>query len=128
MIPNYIRKAISGWINHSCTVISQKINENLMGNRGSKSVFNKTVKEQRVDGNWWIKPIHLRYTLMGSEKNYQIKILSKLLNNRKFSTLSPQFKMTPWFCTGLTDSEGSFVITIYKNKEIKIGWRVQVIF
>jgi hypothetical protein len=129
MIPNYSWKAICGWINYSCMVISQKINENLMGNRGSKSVFiNNTVKEQRVDGIWWIKPIHLRYTLMGSEKNYRIKILSKLLNNKQFSTLSSQFKMTPWFGTGLTDSEGSFVITIYKNKEIKIGWRVQAIF
>ena len=65
---------------------------------------------------------------MGSEKNYRIKILSKLLNNKNFSTLSPQFKLNPWFCTGFTDSEGSFVITIYKNKELKTGWRVQAIF
>ncbi len=129
MIPNYSWKAICGWINYSCMVISQKINENLMGNRGSKSeLITNSVKEQRVDGNWWIKPIHLRYTLMGSEKNCRIKILSKLLNNRKFSTLKPQFKMTPWFCTELIDSEGSFITTIYKNKEIKIGWRVQSIF
>jgi hypothetical protein len=58
---------------------------------------------------------------MGSEKNYQIKIPSKLLNNKKFSTLQPQSKMTPWFSTGLIDSEGSFITTIYRNKEIKIG-------
>jgi hypothetical protein len=35
-------------------VISQKINENLMGNRGSKSAFllkYVAVKEQRVDGS-----------------------------------------------------------------------------
>lgn len=47
-------------------VTSQKINEKKMGNRGSKSGFIiKSVKEQRVDGSLWIKPIHIRYTLMG---------------------------------------------------------------
>jgi hypothetical protein len=58
---------------------------------------------------------------MGSEKNYLIKIPSKLLNNKKFSTFEPQSKMSRWFSTGLIDSEGSFIITIYRNKEIKIG-------
>ena len=37
LIPSYSWKAISGWINHSCMVISQKITEKEMGNRGSKS-------------------------------------------------------------------------------------------
>jgi hypothetical protein len=32
-------------------VTSYKMNENEMDYRGSKSVFNNTVKEQRVDGN-----------------------------------------------------------------------------
>jgi hypothetical protein len=43
-------------------VISQKMSENEMGNRGSKSDLlnkiikvNKSVKEQRVDGSWCIK-------------------------------------------------------------------------
>ena len=44
-------KNISGWSNYSCTVISYKIIEREIGNRGSKSVFNNTVKEQRVDGS-----------------------------------------------------------------------------
>ena len=37
MIPNYIRKIISGWTNYSCMVTSHKIDENKMGHRGSKS-------------------------------------------------------------------------------------------
>jgi hypothetical protein len=65
-------------------VTNNKIIENEMGNRGSKSVFIlKSVKEQRVDGNRWIRPIHLRCTLMGCENSYQIKILSKQLNINK---------------------------------------------
>jgi len=73
-IPSYIRKAFSGWSNHPCMVISPKMSENEMGYRGSKSVFLNpqpkeiTVKEQRVDGSWFInytKLINLRCTLMG---------------------------------------------------------------
>ena len=38
LVPSHSRKAMSGWTNHPCTVISMKIDENQMGNRGSKSV------------------------------------------------------------------------------------------
>ena len=84
-------------------VISQNMNENEMGYRGSKSEFNKKpiqnkklnpVKEQRADGSWCInsnfKLMHLRCALMGFERNYQIRILTKQLINRFriFSTLS----------------------------------------
>jgi len=52
MIPNYSLKAICGWSNYSGMVITHKMNENAMGNRGSKSVLvSSTVKEQRVDGS-----------------------------------------------------------------------------
>ena len=55
LIPSHSRKAMSGWTNHPCTVISQEMTENEMGYRGSKSVLlTSTVKEQRVDGSWWI--------------------------------------------------------------------------
>ncbi len=73
-------------------VISQEMNENEMGNRGSKSDFKmESVKEQRVDGSWSIakyNPMHLRCTLMGFERNYQIKIPSNQLNKQCYSTLS----------------------------------------
>jgi hypothetical protein len=52
VVLNYRRKAISGWINNSCKVISHKIDEKKMGNRGSKSEYLLNfVKEQRVDGS-----------------------------------------------------------------------------
>nr|YP_010130174.1 LAGLIDADG endonuclease [Clavaria fumosa]QPZ51076.1 LAGLIDADG endonuclease [Clavaria fumosa] len=132
LIPNYIWKSISGWSNYSCKVISYKIFEKIMGYRGSKSEFNiKSVKEQRVNGNWWIKSnlSHLRYTLMGSEKNYQIKIPSKQLNKISYSTLDnkPKF-LTPWFISGLIDGEGSFSISIYKSNEHKLHWGVRTVF
>jgi hypothetical protein len=108
-------------------VISQKMIENEMGYRGSKSVlFSNTVKEQRVDGSWCtkFKPMHLRCTLMGFEKNYQIKIPSKQLI-KKFSTFNYPSKVEPWFLTGFTDAEGSFSIIIDKNNKRTLGWRVQ---
>jgi hypothetical protein len=61
------------------------MNENLMGYRGSKSA-NNSVKEQRVDGSYLFTKNRLRCTLMGFERSYQVKILSKQLNNN-FSTL-----------------------------------------
>ena len=98
MIPNYIWKFICGWTNYSCMVTSQKISEKKVDNRGSKSGFNmNSVKEQRVNGNWWIKLIYLRYTLMGFERNYRIKNPSKQLNVKKFSTFNSKSKMDPWF-------------------------------
>jgi hypothetical protein len=69
--------------------IFQKITETEMGNRGTKSDFkNKFVKAQRVDGNYFDLPSKLRCTLMGFERNYQIKIPSKLLSVRSYSTSS----------------------------------------
>jgi hypothetical protein len=97
MVPSYSRKAISGWSNYLCRVISHKIDEKKMDNRGSKSVFYNTVKEQRVDGSWCFnhKLMHLRCTLMGFERNYQIKIQSKQLNIKNFSTFNSSSLVNP---------------------------------
>jgi len=119
-------------------VTNHKMNENEMGYRGSKSKCNfnnksiqnknyNIVKEQRVDGSCFInntKLMKLRCTLMGFEKNYQIKIPSKQLINN-FSTKIYPNKIEPWFLTGFTDAEGSFSIIIDKNNKRTLGWRVQ---
>ncbi len=102
-----------------------------MGYRGSKSVLTVgTVKEQRVDGSYCIraksKLMQLRCTLMGFERNYQIKIPSKQL--QYFSTLNSDNRLNPWFVTGLADSEGTFTIVIDKNHRRTLGWRVQAKF
>jgi hypothetical protein len=86
-------------------VTSQKISEKRMSNRGSKSVVcnNAIVKEQRVDGSRREKYIpRLRCTLMGFERNYQIKILSnqfphgaKLRLYSSLATLQSQIKLNP---------------------------------
>lgn len=72
MVPNYSWKTISGWSNYSGKVISCKMSENEIDNRGSKSVIlkNITVKEQRVNGSWCINHLmHLRCTLVNFERN-----------------------------------------------------------
>jgi hypothetical protein len=93
MEPNYSWKTVSGWSNYSGKVTNHKMSENKMGDRGSKSDFiTKFVKEQRVNGNWCgINNSHLRCTLMGFERNYQVKNLSNQLNKKQYSTfyLSP---------------------------------------
>ena len=77
-VPSCSWKTISGWSNYSGTVISLKMSENEMDNRGSKSTILNTmvVKEQRVDGSWSINPhlMGLRCTLRGFERNRGIKL------------------------------------------------------
>lgn len=115
-------------------VIIQKIIKRAMGYRGSKSdlnLNNKTEKEQRVDGNCIedlsIKRISmLRCTLMGLEKDYQNKVLTKSLN-RNYSTsvhtidTSQNFEMplSPEFVSGFIDGEGSFSVTLVKDESYK---------
>jgi hypothetical protein len=109
-----------------------------MGNRGSKSEIRIpqpkriTVKEQRVDGSWLLanKVSSLRFTLMGFERNYPVKVQSKRLY-QQFSTLTSSaknqplnLKLNPWFVTGLIDGEGVFYISIRKDKEYKLGWQI----
>lgn len=128
MILNYIQKIISGWTNYSFIVIIHKIFEKIMSYRGSKSNLNLNfVKEQREDGSWGLNAnsMLLRCSLKGFERNYRIYNPSKQLN-RKFSTstLNTQLKLNPYFVTGLIDGEGSFVVSIYKNKNLKLGWSI----
>ncbi len=101
LVPSYIRKGISGWINHSCTVISQKASEKNVGYRGSKSVICESipVKEQRVYGSCTgaikYSPL-LRYTLTGFERNYPVRILSNqicinpLMQKIRFNSITPK--------------------------------------
>jgi len=151
MVPSCSWKTISGWTNYSCMVISHKICENKVGNRGSKSVICGrklyiAVKEQRVNGSWsiilWL--MGLRCTLMGFERNRdirlgfnnqtcwssRIKIPSKqfrLKMNYSTST-SASTPINPWVWSGLIDGEGSFTIIIVKDKTRKLGWRIEAKF
>jgi len=108
-----------------------------MGNRGSKSdlYIRKSVKEQRVDGSWLLNKVQitfpnrsLRYTLMGFERNYQVRIPAKQTINRCYSIISNQQLINPWFITGFSDAEGSFIISIYKDAKSNLKWRVTANF
>ena len=141
MIPSYSRKAISGQNNYLGMVTSHKMTENEMGYRGSKSEFIKqnpepniinSVKEQRVDGGYCNKLLQLRYTLMGLERGYQVKIPSNQINKQNYSTFSntnlSNSSLNPWFITGFTDAEGSFKILILKDTKNKTNWTVKTRF
>nr|YP_009741025.1 LAGLIDADG endonuclease [Fusarium pseudograminearum]YP_010390907.1 LAGLIDADG endonuclease [Fusarium louisianense]YP_010391118.1 LAGLIDADG endonuclease [Fusarium ussurianum]YP_010391175.1 LAGLIDADG endonuclease [Fusarium vorosii]AYN73101.1 LAGLIDADG endonuclease [Fusarium graminearum]QID42285.1 LAGLIDADG endonuclease [Fusarium culmorum]UPX01858.1 LAGLIDADG endonuclease [Fusarium gerlachii]DAC73461.1 TPA_asm: LAGLIDADG endonuclease [Fusarium graminearum CS3005]QID41609.1 LAGLIDADG endonucle len=145
LVPSCSRKATSGSINHWCTVTSHKIIERAMDYRGSKSTVRvrklyTVVKEQRVDGHRCINLMHLRYALMGFERNYQIRILSKQLImpslRRSYTSLSvnPNLKSTatgtlnPLFLTGFSDAESNFTVRIFKSNTVKVGWCVQPVF
>ena len=70
---------------------------------------------------------------MDFERNYQIKILSKQLKFRSFSSSqdkNTKLKLDPWFVTGFSDAEAHFSISIYKDKRIKgrVAWVVKPSF
>ena len=137
LVPNHIRNNMCGWINHWGMVISQKISEQNMGYRGSKSDRNWFVKEQRVDGSYPKRDtLGLRCTLMGFERNYQIKVLSKqILHKQSYTTnsiinsspIKPQL-LDPWFVTGFSDAEGSFMVIVRRDSINNTGWRVEANF
>jgi hypothetical protein len=88
------------------------MSENKMGDCGSKSVIHETkqsciiVKEQRVNGSWCgINIPHLRCTLLGFVRSYQVKTLSNQIIQRQFysseSNLdNSQQPQDPWFISG----------------------------
>lgn len=138
-VPSHIWKYMGGWTNHSCMVTSLKASEKNVGNRGSKSVLcnNNTVKEQRVDGSWCgINLSHLRCTLTGFERNYQVKIPSSRIIQRRFYSTEPDFNNNkklpqlnePWFISGFVDAEGCFLILIRKSPKNKLGWQLEANF
>lgn len=112
------------------------MNESEMGDRGSKSEIQNpqpkgiSVKEQRVDGSYFGFYPKLRCTLMGFERNYQLKIPSNQFNKNLFSTLNTksEAEINPWFLTGFVDAEGCFSIKILENAKLKTKWRVRPVF
>jgi len=121
-------------------VTSQKIRENEMGYRGSKSdLVHKFVKEQRVDGSWCINKMHLRCTLTGFERNRSACNLSNHIINkqlyhtytsalwtRRYSVASNS-SLNPWLVSGFTDGDGSFSVSISK-KSTGTGYKIQPLF
>jgi len=108
----------------------------------NKPVF--VPSEEKLDPNWivgftqadgtfglnYIKQSRMKlgYTLgicgLNSKTYAPIKVQSQL---RKFSSKRDN-ELHPWFITGFTDGEGSFFISITKNNNLKLGWRVQTGF
>ena len=112
-------------------VIDQKIFKRKMEYRGSKSTIQSgiVVKEQRVDGHRCVNLTHLRYALMGFERNYQIRILSNHLITlrRLYTSLSTNLlcnlsdNLNPWFLTGFSDGESNFTVRVFKSDRVKVG-------
>ena len=72
---------------------------------------------------------------MGFERNYQVKIPSNLIiqrrpyfkgffkDNNKHTTL-----IEPWFISGFTDAEGCFAIIVRKSPKTNLSWRLEINF
>ena len=138
-------KAICKWINNPFAVTIPKMMETEISNRGSKliivvcpiHIFVIIIKEQRVDGSWWKKykntwhPImlkrffHLRCTLKNLEINYPVQSLSKQRHIYRGYSTQQKVLLQPFWITGFTDGEGSFHVSVGKNKDSNLGWLVE---
>lgn len=65
---------------------------------------------------------------MGLERGYQLKIHANQFLIRTHSTLCNFQPLNPWFITGFSDAESSFIISIYKNSDNKLKWRTSAYF
>ena len=133
IVPSQNGNIMSGQNNYLGMVTSYDINESEMGYRGSKSSAIALVKEQRVDGSYFINFIlmKLRCTLMGFERNYQTEILSNKNNvsENVVVTKRPKLnKLDPWFMTGFVDAEGYFSIELYKDSKAKFKYTPRLVF
>ena len=139
-VPSYARKGISGSTNHWCTVTSLKASEKNVGYHGSKSNKGDTlfVKEQRVYGCICDMNLsHIRCTLTGFERNYQVKTPSNLIIQRRLYSIECSLNQDinklaqlnePWFISGFTDAEGCFLVLIRKSPKNKLGWQLETNF
>ena len=72
---------------------------------------------------------------MGGESRYQVKIPSNQINNKNFycsnfnsnSTLAIT-PLDPYFVSGFSDAEASFIILILKEPKNKTNWTVKTRF
>lgn len=102
LVPSHIWKYMSGWSNFSGMVISKKINESKMDNRGSKSsvLNNILVKEQWVNGSWLVRFIftNLRCILRGFERNRDIyhSLSHNMCLSSRVKIPSKQFCLYPY--------------------------------
>jgi LAGLIDADG endonuclease len=125
---NKIDKSIFPHTNSTAiTLFNSKLDSTIGLPRITKFIrdIRTSVNKQIVEGNWFIKSnsMHLKHITTGVKINHHINIPSKQLN-KLFSTLNTQTKINPYFFTGLVDAEGSFITTIYRNKNSKLGWAV----
>lgn len=62
-----------------------------------------------------------KLNILSSKINRQTRLFSSKVNNNAT-------QINPGFVSGFIDGEGSFSITILKDKEYKCGWRVKAVF
>jgi hypothetical protein len=96
----------------------------------------KGVKEQRVDGSSRFRNLNLvRCTLIAGKPVFG-RTIHPYSHNKMFihTILNKQHNDNnnnlphPWFVTGLTDAEGTFVLGFTKNNDYRMGYQITAIY
>ena len=93
----------------------------------------KDVKEQRVGGSSGFRNLNLvRCTLVAGKPVFgrtihpysHKKMFIHTISNKQDNNNLPH----PWFVTGLTDAEGTFVLSFRKSEDYRMGYQVTAIY
>ena len=69
----------------------------------------------------------ISYSTCKVRNSFASPIVNSAKNTPKTQNVPPQL-INPWWVTGFTEGKGCFSITITRNNEMKIGFRVKLIF
>ena len=138
LVPSNGWKTICGPNNYWGTVISQKITDKEMDNRGSKSDSYMSVKEQRVDGNWYkinyfVSKVYSNgyKNILSSQNPFLANLyidFSRSLKRGISSILIKKPTLHPYFVTGFSDGESYFSISLNRSSKMNTGWIVNLQF
>lgn len=97
-------------------------------------VINKVNEFTQIRPNKVNRPKHRSYSTLNSIASQDKTLKQSLLCNEEGpgggsdATAFSSYTINPWFLTGFTDGEGSFILSVVRNKESKVGWRVKPLF
>ena len=79
--------------------------------------------------NYYDSPLIVRVV----RNSNSLKVNSLSLRESNYSTLKNKIdehfaQVDPWFITGFTDAEGSFMCNMTKKPKYKAGWEIQPVF
>ena len=108
--------------------------------RPPKMLFTFKVYSNELERNYQVSSLskqrhtYICYTTskavyQSNSRPFALSSYARLGRDSKNNTfLAHTQKINPWFLTGFTNGEGSFIISITEDKKLQLGWKVGLFF